>query len=357
MRITMKKITKYSLLLIMLSFALVVLSKDLIVTYDGGVLTIPLKSSTTVDVLAADGNVTAETTDTALELCTKLFDASLCSGTGGLAPVINSFTASPVSVTSGGSSTLTWNLSNAATTCTKSGSWSGTLTGSSVTDGSHSETVTNITTNSTYSLQCTNAIGTSAIQSANVTIAGSANCTSQPPILSGNEDLTILANNTPNAGLYDGTFKDFQNVTPGVDWPGNFGDSISLSLTKNQYIAASFVTNNLLQTGRLQLSTPGNLQGPSSATTLVISECPGDFTTHLSQAKCRGIVGPSGSLKWSTDPSASSSVYCKLDSNTQYYLNIVHSTGPTTSTPENNFSITACSGATHCGILATMVQE
>ncbi len=354
----MKKITKYGMLLIMLTYTLAVVSEDLIVTYNGGVLNIPLKPNTNVEVLVANGDVTAETDDTALELCTKLFNASLCSGTGGgSAPTINSFTANPTSVTSGGSSTLTWNLSNNADTCTKSGSWSGTLSGSNVTDGSHNETVTNITSNSTYRLECTNTNGTSALLSASVTIVTSANCTSQPPILSGNEDLTILANNTPNAGVYDGTFKDFQNVTPGVDWPGNFGDSISLSLTKNKYIAASFITNGLAQNGRFQLSTPGNLQGPSSSTTIVISECPGDFTTHLSQAKCRRIVGPSGSFKWSTDATSSSAVYCKLDNNTQYFLNIVHSTGPTNSTPENNFSVTACTGSTHCGILATMIQE
>src|SRR5665213_29807 len=68
------------------------------------------------------------------------------------APTI-SFSASPTSITSGSSSTLTWSTTN-ATSCTASGSWSG----SKATSGS--TTTSALTTTSTYSLSCSGAGGT-----------------------------------------------------------------------------------------------------------------------------------------------------------------------------------------------------
>ena len=266
-------------------------------------------------------------------------------------PNLSQLTANPTSVLSGGSSTISWTLSGQATSCTKTGDWSGTFVGSDVTDGTHSAVVSNIVTSSTYRLQCSNSTGSSALLSTGVTVTSSANCTSQPPILNGAEDTTILANNTPNAGTYDGTFQGFQNNGGATgDWPGSWGESISLSLTTGRYISASFTTNNLNQSGRFQFSTPGNLQGPASAGAIAISECPGDFATHLNLPKCQKLVGPSGSFKWSTDPSADPNSYCKLEKNTPYYLNIVHSI-----TPEA-YTTSACTSS-YCGILAVQVEE
>jgi hypothetical protein len=280
-------------------------------------------------------------------------DGELVCSSNRIAPVITNFIATPSSIVAGSDVTISWNLTGEATLCTKSGDWSGTFTGSDVTDGNHSKVVSNITNNSVYRLQCSNDTGSSSLVSATVNISTSANCISQPPILNGAEDLTIIANNSPNAGEYDGTYKDFQNLPnpeDGVDWPGNFGDSISLSLNRNMYISAQFTTNLLSERGRFQFSTPGNTQGPASAVTIAISECPGDFTTHLDQNVCLKSVGPSGSMKWATDASASGS-YCKLENNTTYYLNIVHSI-----TAADNYSTSACD-STYCGILAVQVEE
>jgi hypothetical protein len=178
-----------------------------------------------------------------------------------------------------------------------------------------------------------------------------ANCTNFPPILNGAVDTSILANNSPEPGVYDGTYAGFQNNGGATgDWPGVYGDSISLSLSKDQYIAASFTTNSIHENGKFQLATPGNTQGPSSTGTISISTCPGDYTSHLDQASCLKSVGPSGSFRWSTDPSASS-IYCKLESNTAYYFNIVHSISAAT-----NYSVSSC-GSSYCGILATQVSD
>jgi hypothetical protein len=70
------------------------------------------------------------------------------------APTVT-LTASPLAITSGGSSTLTWNTTG-ATSCTASGSWSGSkATAGSVSTGALSAT-------STYALSCTGAGGTSS---------------------------------------------------------------------------------------------------------------------------------------------------------------------------------------------------
>jgi hypothetical protein len=75
-------------------------------------------------------------------------------------------TANPLTVSSGGSTTLMWSTTN-ATSCTASGSW----TGSKPTMGS--EVRTNLTTNSSFTLTCTGAGGTGS-GTVNVSVAQAA---------------------------------------------------------------------------------------------------------------------------------------------------------------------------------------
>jgi hypothetical protein len=98
------------------------------------------------------------------------FLLSACSSTGGEeqdpdAPPLPtlSLTANPMSVAMGGSTTLTWSSTD-ATSCTGSGDWSGTV----ATSGT--QTISNITSNKTFSAQCTGPGGTSAMQSVTVTV-------------------------------------------------------------------------------------------------------------------------------------------------------------------------------------------
>jgi len=72
--------------------------------------------------------------------------------------------ANPTSVASGGSTQLTWSSTN-ATSCTASGGW----TGNKNTSGN--QNISNLTTNTTFTLQCTGGGGT-AQQSAMVTVVG-----------------------------------------------------------------------------------------------------------------------------------------------------------------------------------------
>jgi hypothetical protein len=71
------------------------------------------------------------------------------------APTVT-FAASPGTVNTGGSSTLTWNVTN-ADTCTASGSWSGSKV---VTAGDHTASTGALTATSTYALSCVGAGGT-----------------------------------------------------------------------------------------------------------------------------------------------------------------------------------------------------
>ncbi|OHA85535.1 MAG: hypothetical protein A2591_03985 [Candidatus Yonathbacteria bacterium RIFOXYD1_FULL_52_36] len=89
------------------------------------------------------------------------------SGTTTPAPTAT-LTASPLSVTTGNSTTLTWSSTN-ATSCTASGAWSGTK----ATSGTQTLSPT---ANTTYTLTCTGAGGTTT-QSATVTVTAATDTT------------------------------------------------------------------------------------------------------------------------------------------------------------------------------------
>ena len=88
-----------------------------------------------------------------------------------VAPPAPTLTAAATSVVAGSSTTLTWSSVN-ATSCTASGSWSGTL----ATSGT--QTVTPATAGTaTYSLTCANATGTSPAASVSLTVTAAAAAT------------------------------------------------------------------------------------------------------------------------------------------------------------------------------------
>jgi hypothetical protein len=184
--------------------------------------------------------------------------------------------------------------------------------------------------------------------------AQTVNCSQdQPPILSGFGDQTIIANGSINGDIYDGLFEHLQGNGVISPWPGHFGDSIRLTLSRGGYIAAAFNSNINDYLARIQLSPVGNFEGPpSKAVTLVISECPGDFNVHLNQEKCRVIGGAIPFIRWATDVNADPAKYCMLEKNKNYYLNIVHSDN----SENNNFNTTDCSFSS-CGIAAIQIKE
>ncbi|MEI6843353.1 MAG: hypothetical protein WCK48_02515 [bacterium] len=80
-------------------------------------------------------------------------------------PTITTFTANPVSGTSGFNTNLYWLTTNTPTSCNISGGWTGAVT--PTTEGN--KVISGINTNSTYTITCSNASG-SASKSASVTV-------------------------------------------------------------------------------------------------------------------------------------------------------------------------------------------
>ena len=92
-------------------------------------------------------------------------------------PVVT-ISANPISVTSGGSSNLTWSATNSPTSCTASGRWSGTKASSgTASTGSLATSATPYT----YTLSCTNAGGTGSATTGVTATSGTA---ASPPVVS-----------------------------------------------------------------------------------------------------------------------------------------------------------------------------
>lgn len=315
-------------------------NEKLILNYSGGTAPaeISLASGSTVQILSATGDVLITTDKTALELAAIL-------GIDGSAnpPSVNITSSSTVLISDVDSATLTWTISD-ATSCVKMGAWSGSLPPS---NGSMNIGPFTGPLSSNYTIECTNGFDVvSNTVTVNVTDPNGLNCSiEQPPILSGAEDRTIVANQSSNPIAYDGTWKDIRNMTGDPDWPGTT-NNILLSLTKDQYISAKFNSGSATLSGQIQLTNPTANEGPNSnAQSYSFSECPGDFSIHLQQAKC---VASGGFIRWSTDPAANPLVYCILEKNKDYYLNYVHSDN----TESDNYNTSDCPSA-YCGAILT----
>ncbi|MCB1603950.1 MAG: hypothetical protein R3F25_07850 [Gammaproteobacteria bacterium] len=296
--------------------------------------------------------------------CANTFGKTTNSGVVDNIVVVNPATltlsANPTSVTSGQSSTLTWVIGNNPTSCTKSGDWpdNGVMPAQDITNGTHQQVITNITQSMSFSMICSNTAGSSGTKVASVTVSGGTGSTwpscagSAASILGGAEDRSILATFAGvSPGTYNGKYEEIFNTTNPVAFPGDVGLTMYLSITRNQYVAAQFNSGTPGRYARYSLNPPGNDQGPlSSATTITISECPGDFNVHLGQSTCKSNGSATGSLYWSDMPDANPSLFCKIDRNKTYYLNIVHSNDTV-----NNYQVSGCdSSNSYCGLIMTL---
>lgn len=272
-----------------------------------------------------------------------------------VAPIV-SVSANPTSVNSGGSSDITWSVANGPESCTFSTDWPVSQRVTPANSNPVTFPITDITTNKTLTASCTNSAGSDS-DTALISVIGTGgaswpSCSGiAAAILSENEDRSILSNGTAAPGTYDGKFEHLQGMSNSFPWPGQFGDSIHLSLTRNQYIAAQFTTSNVGYDAKFVLAGAGNFEGPNpDGKTMSISNCPGDFNEHLNQSRC---ITTSNTLYWSTNtvPGGPQGFFCELEKNTTYYLNIVHSDN----NENNNYATTDC-GSSYCGILGQMSE-
>jgi Protein of unknown function (DUF4038)/Putative collagen-binding domain of a collagenase len=191
--------------------------------------------------------------------------------TSGPAPTV-SLSASPLSVTSGDSSTLTWSSTN-ATSCTASGGWSGTLptSGSQVTGA--------LTSTTTYTLSCTGS-GGSANSTTTITVstpsAPTATLTANPTTIASGNSSTLTWSST-NATA----------CTASGGWSGALATNGSRS------------TGTLTATTGYTLTCTGPGGSASATATVTIGSTPAP-TVSLSASPSTIGSGGSSTLTWSS---------------------------------------------------------
>ncbi len=186
-------------------------------------------SSGNTDSCTASGDWSGARSTSGSETINSLTENSTfnlsCTGTGGTvddsvsvsvetppAPTVN-LSADPASVPHNGSTTLSWDSSNAVS-CTASGDWSGSK------DTSGSETIPSLTSDSRFTLNCSNTNG-SVSDSVDVTVVATGNGTAllswtPPTENTDGSTLTDLAGYRIYYGTASGTYTD--NIT--IDNPG-----------------------------------------------------------------------------------------------------------------------------------------
>lgn len=212
------------------------------------------------------------------------------------AVAITSFTASPTTITEGGSTTLSWTTVNAVS-CTPTGGAGGwnALT-ISVPSGS---TQVTIPTPGSYSftLTCQDGSAGTAVKSAVVVVEA---------------DNGPFCASAPLAGTQT-TWKNFWLV----DWPKPTYDNRYATIPRLGWYAIEFNTGNIVSKGKLYTIETTSTDGVRLG---AISQCPGDFNVT---DECDYKWGISGGISWSTDGSAG----CQLAPNTTYYFNVTFTDG------------------------------
>ncbi|MCB1583685.1 MAG: hypothetical protein KDI92_11515 [Xanthomonadales bacterium] len=232
--------------------------------------------------------------------------------------------ANPTSIIQGDSTTLTWTV-NDADGCTATNGWSGSKPYS---NGQHNQVITGITETTTYSLTCYNSFG-SVMK--NVTV----NVTSEP---------VNCGSNQPPVGTVRFTGVTTFEQAMGSEF-GNFTSDLANYLQPvNSYSALEFYGPNGIVTGRVSFEPPLASHPPAVSTSVSISACPGDFNPGSVIGNCKVGFGNSGTLRWTTNPSAHPALYCILEPGTSYYLNIIHA-------ELNDLENSSCSYGSGCGLL------
>jgi len=191
-----------------------------------------------------------------------------CAGVGnspgsgkGSAPTISSFTASPTTVNSGTSATLSWSTSGATTIAISPGSFTSTLS-----SGSTSVSPTSTTT---YTLTATNTAGSSTFQ-VTVTVNPAA---SKPTINSFSASPTTINSGSSSTLNWSTTGATSIAITPGTFTSSSASGSTSVSptATTTYTLTATNAFGSTIATAKVTVSSGGS-GGPLSITT---TTCPG----------------------------------------------------------------------------------
>jgi hypothetical protein len=245
------------------------------------------------------------------------------------APTI-SFSASPSSVNTGGSSNLSWSSTN-ATTCTASGAWSGTK----ATSGSLTVSPTG---NSTYTLTCTGTNGSTVSQSATVSVVSvslpTVSISASPTVVTSGNSSTITWSST-NA----------TTCTASGAWSGTRATSGSLTVSPTTDSVYSLTCSGLGGSSSLQsvsinvtaTDSTGNTGGTTNTNpSLVISASPttinsgesstitwsSNVYTTCSASSWTSSIGTSGSQVVSPTATTKYTITCLGDGLTAYSASV-----------------------------------
>ncbi len=187
------------------------------------------------------------------------------------APTV-SLSASPTTVVTGGSSTLTWSSTN-ATSCTASGAWAG----AKALSGSESTGVLTVT--STFTLACTGAGGT-ASQSVTVTVTA----TPAPTVSLSASPLSVVTGGSST-----------------LTWSSINATSCNASgaWTGAKALSGSESTGVLTVTSTFTLSCTGTGGTASQSVTVTVTATPAP-TVSLSASPTSVVTGGSSTLTWSS---------------------------------------------------------
>jgi len=209
---------------------------------------------------------------------------------------ITSFVATPDSVTTGETTTLSWTTEN-ATSCTPSGGegdWD--LVSIDLPSG---QATVEVTTEGdlTFTLTCEGVAGAAAVANEIVVVNPDLSACSPSP-LSGNIK----------------TWKDFWLV----DFPAPLSDKRLAFIQRFGYLAIEFETGNVVDDGKMSAIETTFEDGLRLGS---FSKCPGDFDVT---PECDYTWGNGGGLRWATN---GRSLACQLEPNTTYYFNITFTDG------------------------------
>ncbi|WP_395373865.1 hypothetical protein [Marinicella sp. W31] len=189
-----------------------------------------------------------------------------------------------------------------------------------------SKSVNGITQDTTFTMNCQRP-NVATVYSESVTVKVKGPCSALPPI-------NISRQPNPDE-FFDLTMLPFGSAT---------GVTARFSLFKNNYSSLRFTAPVQALTKKIFFENGRPDDGGPAPYTVVISQCPGDFTDSLGSS-CK-VSGPTPTLRWTSDVNNTSNFRCKLEPGEDYYINIVHSLNE-----GSGYEVTDCNSTARCGVL------
>ncbi len=275
----------------------------------------------------------------------------------GAAPTPPTFPAAlnvtPAGITTGGTASATW-TSAGATSCTAAASRGGAAftvpgwTGTQPTSSPAPSLQFTLGTAGAYvfTISCTNTAGTTQSSSGTINVADAGPCGAVVPIWGLTRQNTFIVNwgsQQGNGEFPNGSSLDVTKFIPflGPQFPTRTGNG-TIAVVAGKYVALQFntgtVTSELYGVGPPNPNRSGNFhwfppQSNGGNPLVVISECPGEFTTlpvadndGNGNIECRG-TGGDATMTWHVDATPGSTTansVCRLQPNSTYYINVAY---------------------------------